>query len=166
MYKSQVGIMYLLYTFHLISMGKDRRDVRHDKFDYTLNMFRLFYWFSRSSGSFMFSKLIVHFKSSHRESIVRYFSLIWTIWWESWHVQSFIRTIKLSRVWCMLPRRISCKKVIQFSRGIMHKYHTKCKRTVFEQGLQEVERYKVPICIFQSETCFQIGFHSQARSAV
>ncbi|KAG6544106.1 hypothetical protein Mapa_014523 [Marchantia paleacea] len=37
--------------------------------------------------------------------------------------------------------RISCKKAMQFSRGIMHKYHTKCKRTVFEQGLQEVERY-------------------------
>ncbi|KAL2612135.1 hypothetical protein R1flu_023827 [Riccia fluitans] len=37
--------------------------------------------------------------------------------------------------------RISCKKVTQFSKGIMQKYHTKCKRTVFEQGLQEVERY-------------------------
>ncbi|KAL3683187.1 hypothetical protein R1sor_001209 [Riccia sorocarpa] len=37
--------------------------------------------------------------------------------------------------------RINFSKVTQFSKGIVQKFHTKCKRTVFEQGLQEVERY-------------------------
>ncbi|CAM6106755.1 unnamed protein product [Calypogeia fissa] len=37
--------------------------------------------------------------------------------------------------------RINSKKVVMFAKGIMHKFHTKCKRTVFEQGLQEIERY-------------------------
>lgn len=37
--------------------------------------------------------------------------------------------------------RFSAKKVVVFSKGLIMKFHNKCKRVVFEQGLEEVERY-------------------------
>ncbi|XP_024377604.1 uncharacterized protein [Physcomitrium patens] len=37
--------------------------------------------------------------------------------------------------------RFSYKKLVIFSKGLMMKFHTKCKRVVFVQGLEEVERY-------------------------
>lgn len=37
--------------------------------------------------------------------------------------------------------RFNYKKVVLFSKGLMSKFHTKCKRVAFEQGLEEIERY-------------------------
>jgi hypothetical protein len=37
--------------------------------------------------------------------------------------------------------RLNNKKLVVFSKGLAHKFHTKCKRVVFVQGLEEVERY-------------------------
>lgn len=37
--------------------------------------------------------------------------------------------------------RFSYRKLVLFSKGLMHKFHTKCKRVIFVQGLEEVERY-------------------------
>lgn len=37
--------------------------------------------------------------------------------------------------------RLSLKKLVTFSKGLAHRFHNKCKRVVFVQGLEEVERY-------------------------
>ena len=37
--------------------------------------------------------------------------------------------------------RFNEKKLVPFSKGLMQKFHTKCKRLVFVHGLEEVERY-------------------------
>ncbi|KAG0573540.1 hypothetical protein KC19_VG186600 [Ceratodon purpureus] len=37
--------------------------------------------------------------------------------------------------------RLNSKKLLLFSKGLAHKFHTKCKRVIFVQGLEEVERY-------------------------
>jgi hypothetical protein len=41
----------------------------------------------------------------------------------------------------MIMQELTPKNVVLFSKGLLSKYHCKCKRVAFHQGLQEVEVY-------------------------